>query len=77
MGSVWRFTSILVLMPTYVRGFFMFPKFLLKTYDIYLESSRIPILENGKVEEVLSSFNTLVCDLDENENPYSMVRESQ
>ena len=64
-------------MPTYVRGFFMFPKFLLKTYDIYLESSRIPILENGKVEEVLSSFNTLVCDLDENENPYSMVRESQ
>ena len=77
MGSVWRFTSILVLMPTYVRGFFMFPKFLLKTYDIYLESSRIPILENGKVEEVLLSFNTLVCDLDENENPYSMVRESQ
>ena len=64
-------------MPTYVRGFFMFPKLLLKTYDIYLESSRIPILENGKVEEVLSSFNTLVCDLDENENPYSMVRESQ
>ena len=77
MGSVWRFTSILVLMPTYVRGFFMFPKLLLKTYDIYLESSRIPILENGKVEEVLLSFNTLVCDLDENENPYSMVRESQ
>ena len=77
MGSVWRFTSILVLMPTYVRGFFMFPQFLLKTYDIYLESSRIPILENGKVEEVLLSFNTLVCDLDENENPYSMVRESQ
>ena len=64
-------------MPTYVRGFFMFPKLLLKTYDIYLESSRIPILENGKVEEVLLSFNTLVCDLDENENPYSMVRESQ
>ena len=77
MGSVWRFTSILVLMPTYVRGFFMFPKFLLKTYNIYLGSSRIPILENGKVEEVLSSFNTLVCDPDENENPYSMVRESQ
>ena len=56
------------MMPLYVRDFFLFPKFLLKTYNTYWEGSRIPIIEKGKVEEVLSTSNAIVYDLDGSRN---------
>ena len=65
------------MMPMYVRDFFSFPKFLLKTYDTYWEGSKTPILENGKVEEALATSNTIVYDLDGSKNPYFMIKESQ
>ncbi|OWP55994.1 MAG: B12-binding domain-containing radical SAM protein [Thermoplasmatales archaeon B_DKE] len=64
------------MMPMYVRDFFMFPKFLLRTYDTYWINKDNMILDDAKVEEALATSNTIVYDLGESKNPYYMIKES-
>ncbi len=68
---------ILEMMPNYLRDFMKFPKFLLKTYDLYSRFKKSGITEGNRVREAKENSNRIVYDQGNRKNPYFMIEESR
>ena len=66
---------ILKMMPVYIRDFLHFPRFLMRTYDLYWNGKKANPLDGNKAEEVMNSANKIIYDIsDGNKNPYYMIK---
>ncbi len=69
MHFIWK------MMPSYIRDFLNFPKFLMGTYDLYWKGKKKTSLDLKKAQEAMDSSNRIVYDLsDGNKNPYYMIK---
>lgn len=75
VGNAYRF--ILQMMPKYIRDFMKFPKFLLKTYDIYSRFKKEGTVESSRVKEARENSDKIVYDQNGRKNPYFMIDESR
>jgi anaerobic magnesium-protoporphyrin IX monomethyl ester cyclase len=75
VDNAYRF--ILQMMPQYLRDFMKFPKFLLKTYDLYSKFKSQGGVDNSRANEARANSNRIVYDQGGKRNPYFMIEESR
>jgi anaerobic magnesium-protoporphyrin IX monomethyl ester cyclase len=65
------------MMPSYLRDFFGFPRFLLKTYDLYWSSKKKAFTAGARSEEALETSNKIIYDVGTHRNPYYMIKQNR
>jgi anaerobic magnesium-protoporphyrin IX monomethyl ester cyclase len=68
---------IIRMMPAYLRDFFGFPRFLLKTYDLYWNAKKKGHLDSSATSEALETSNKIVYDLGGSRNPYFVIKQNR
>lgn len=68
---------IMKMMPSYLRDFFGFPRFLLITYDLYWSSKKKAFTAGVRSEEALETSNKIIYDVGTQRNPYYMIKQNR
>lgn len=71
------FAFIQEMMPRYLHDFAKFPKFLLRTYDLYSKFKKEGTVDGTKIREAFESSSRIVYDQGNRKNPYFMIEESR